>query len=149
MPLKTHLDEQPTMNLTSMIDVLFLLIIFFMVGTRFSDMEHELEIQVPKVSDAKPSEPAGKAHMINVYRDGQVTIDQRPVAGDEISSQLAKLHRELPNAAVIVRGDSEGAFKHVAEVLAACRKAGIQRIDVAVQLGAQVGAQGGAPERRR
>jgi len=137
MPLKTHLDEQPTMNLTSMIDVLFLLIIFFMVGTKFSDMEHELEIQVPKVKDAKPSQTAGKARIINVYRDGQVTIDQRPVAGEQIAVQLARLCRDVPNAAVIVRGDGEGAYKHVAEVLAACRKAGIQRIDVAVQVDTQ------------
>ena len=35
MPLKTHLDEQPTLNLTAMLDVMFLLIIFFMLNTQF------------------------------------------------------------------------------------------------------------------
>ena len=44
MPLKTTIDELPTLNLTSMIDVLFLLIIFFMVGTEFTDMDRSLRV---------------------------------------------------------------------------------------------------------
>jgi len=50
MPLKTHQDELPELNLTPMIDVVFLLIIFFMVGTKFADMERNVELKVPRVS---------------------------------------------------------------------------------------------------
>ena len=42
MPLKTHIDEPPTLNLTAMIDILFLLIIFFMVSTQFTEYERSL-----------------------------------------------------------------------------------------------------------
>ena len=51
MPLKTHQDEQPTLNLTPMIDIVFLLIIFFMVGTKFAEMERTVQLEVPKVGD--------------------------------------------------------------------------------------------------
>lgn len=52
MPLKTHTDEQPSLNLTSMIDVVFLLIIFFMVGTKFTELERKIGLQVPEVNDS-------------------------------------------------------------------------------------------------
>ncbi|MFN9913481.1 MAG: ExbD/TolR family protein, partial [Pirellulaceae bacterium] len=50
MPLKLHQEETPTINLTSMIDVVFLLLIFFMVGTRFRDSESNIAIDLPRVS---------------------------------------------------------------------------------------------------
>ena len=49
MPLKTYQDEQPVLNLTPMIDVLFLLIIFFMVGTKFAGNEKKIKLQLPSV----------------------------------------------------------------------------------------------------
>ena len=51
MPLKTHLDDEPTLNLTAMLDVMFLLIIFFMLGTRFIDDERKIGLRVPEVVD--------------------------------------------------------------------------------------------------
>ncbi len=51
MPLKTHVDEQPSLNLTAMLDVMFLLIIFFMLGTRFVDDERRIGLRVPEVVD--------------------------------------------------------------------------------------------------
>ncbi len=51
MPLKTsQLEEMPALNLTSLIDVLFLLIIFFMIGTKFIESERQIELEVPKVN---------------------------------------------------------------------------------------------------
>ena len=53
MPLKNQLEEMPVLNLTSMIDVLFLLIIFFMVGTKFIETERQIDLKLPQVkSDA-------------------------------------------------------------------------------------------------
>ena len=58
MHLKTHADEMPALNLTSMIDVLFLLIIFFMVATRFEDAERDIAVKVPRVSAQAAASPA-------------------------------------------------------------------------------------------
>ncbi len=54
MPLKTGTVEEPKLDLTPMIDIVFLLIIFFMVGTQFTEMERQYDIKLPTVTDAKP-----------------------------------------------------------------------------------------------
>ncbi len=55
MPLKTSsLEELPSLNLTSMIDVVFLLIIFFMVGTQFTSSERQINLQLANVGELKP-----------------------------------------------------------------------------------------------
>ena len=47
MPLRTHQDEAPAINLTPMIDIVFNLIIFFMVGARFTELEKKVDLAVP------------------------------------------------------------------------------------------------------
>ena len=72
MPLKTQSDEQPSLNLTPMIDIVFLLIIFFMVGTKFtelSDAEHELDIDVPEVGVAAAMTPAPSKRVVRIHEN--------------------------------------------------------------------------------
>ena len=89
MPLKTHLDEQPTLNLTPMIDIVFLLIIFFMVGTKFSELERKIGLRVPEVSNVEALTPAPEPRVVNVYADGQIMLDRTPVANlNELTQQL-------------------------------------------------------------
>src|SRR2546425_1069130 len=52
MPLKTHQDDMPAINLTPMIDIVFNLIIFFMVSTRFTEIERKVDLSVPQVGGA-------------------------------------------------------------------------------------------------
>ena len=89
MPLKTHLDEQPTLNLTPMIDIVFLLIIFFMVGTKFTELERKIGLQVPEVADRGALTAAPERKVVNVYRDGTLSLDRSPVTLDQLTSQLA------------------------------------------------------------
>lgn len=134
MPLKTHLDEQPTLNLTPMIDIVFLLIIFFMVGTKFADMERKITLQVPQVSDVETLTPAPEKRVVNVYRDGRIALDRRIVTLDELKQRLQSAHGQYSDLGVIVRGDAEGAFQNVAAVLNACRQAGIAEMGVSVRV---------------
>lgn len=134
MPLKTHIDEQPTLNLTSMIDVVFLLIIFFMVGTRFAEMERKIGLQVPQVSTAGALTAAPEKRIINVYRDGQITLDRVPVSLEELTARLAAARSQYQDLGVLVRGDGTGPFQQVAEVLSACKQAGISDLGISVRL---------------
>ena len=74
MARKSEFEEIPTLNLTSMIDVLFLLIIFFMVGTKFTEMERKIGLKVPQVSNVDALTSAPEKKVVNVYRDGQITL---------------------------------------------------------------------------
>ncbi len=83
MPLKTHLDDEPTLNLTAMLDVMFLLIIFFMLGTRFIDDERKIGLRVPEVVDRGTLTAAPARKEVNVFRDGKITLDKTTVTLDE------------------------------------------------------------------
>jgi len=134
MPLKTHFDEQPTINLTPMLDVVFNIIIFFMVATKFAEMERKIELQVPQVADVQALTPAPERRVINVYRDGRIALDRDFVSLDQLVARLSEARREYAGLGVMVRGDAEGPFQNVAGVLGACRQAGIQEMGVSVRL---------------
>ena len=134
MPLKTHVDEQPTLNLTPMIDIVFLLIIFFMVGTKFTELERKLALEVPQVGDATALAPAPEKRVINVYRDGRISLDRETVTLDQLRARLAAARSQYQDLGVVVRGDAEGTFQNVATVLNACRQAGIAQMGISVRL---------------
>ena len=137
MPLKTHIDEQPTLNLTPMIDIVFLLIIFFMVGTKFSELERKISLEVPKVADQSTLSAAPEKKVVNVYQDGRVELDREWVTLDELTSRLSAARREYRQLGVLIRGDGNSRYQYVASVLNACRQAGISKMAVSVKLNQQ------------
>ena len=134
MPLKTNQDEPPAMNLTSMVDVLFLLIIFFMVGAQFTDQERNLDLQVPEVSEAGALTAAPEKRIVNVDRSGRISLDRGEVTLDELTMRLAAARREYSELGVIVRGDGAVDLQSVANVLGACREAGISDMGISVRV---------------
>ncbi|MBI2827053.1 MAG: biopolymer transporter ExbD [Planctomycetia bacterium] len=134
MALKTQVEEQPGMNLTSMIDVLFLLIIFFMVATKFTELERKIGLELPRVSDHGALTSAPEKKVVNVYRDGEVTLDGRAVSLAELAALLSGARRQYADLGVLVRGDGEGQFQRVAEVLNACKRAGIAELAISVKV---------------
>ena len=121
-------------NMTPMIDVVFLLLIFFMVGTKMSDSERSIALKVPVVSDAAPLTEPPNSREILVYEDGRIELDQRTVTIESLREELAAAKREYADLGVIVRGDAKGAFQNVATVLSACREAGIDDMGISVRM---------------
>jgi len=138
MPLKTFQDEQPSPNLTPMIDIVFLLIIFFMVGTKFVDIERKIAVKVPHVTDAGALTPAPEKRVVNVHQDGRISLDRQFVTIDELKSELIAARSQYQDLGVIVRGDAEGAFQNVVTVLNACRQAGVS-VGISVRLASKNG----------
>ena len=137
MPLKTSRDEQPSINLTPMIDIVFLLIIFFMVGTKFSELneaERQINLDLPRVADAGPLTDAPRKREINVFADGSLTLDGQPVTLKELATRLARAKREYPSLGVIVRGDATSYYQNVADVLATCGQVEVVDLQVAVRV---------------
>jgi biopolymer transport protein ExbD len=134
MPLKTHQDEQPTLNLTAMLDVMFLLLIFFVLNTKFLDDERQINLQVPQVTDPGKLAAAAQQQTINVYRDGTLTLDGAAVTLPELPSRLAAARGPAKSLGVLVRGDGHGELQRVADVLTACKQAGISDLAISVRL---------------
>jgi biopolymer transport protein ExbD len=134
MPLKTsQLDEMPVLNLTSLIDVLFLLIIFFMIGTKFIESERQIELEVPKVHAPGALTAAPDRRVINVYHDGVITLDRQTVTLAELTARLTRARAEYPRLGVLVRGDGNTPLAQVANVLAACKQSGVAEMAIAVR----------------
>lgn len=124
MPLKLNPDELPTINLTSMIDVVFLLLIFFMVGTRFSDSESSISVDLPRVSSSNSQANSTQSKTINVYRDGGIELDNRRMSLAEVTRTLSGIVRTNSQVDVFIRADGTLPYQKVTEVMEAVRKAG-------------------------
>jgi biopolymer transport protein ExbD len=117
-----------------MIDVVFLLIIFFMVGTKFTELERKIKLEVPQVSDVSALTSAPEKRVINVYRDGSITFDRTIVTLGELQDVLREARGEYQGLSVLIRGDAAVPFQSVASVLGACRQAGIAEMGISVRL---------------
>lgn len=134
MPLKTHSEEAPSLNLTPMIDILFLLIIFFMVGAKFTEMERAVDLDVPQVSDLGALTAAPEKKVINIFHDGRVMLGTREISLTDLQTELAASHAEYQDLGVLVRGDSDVPFQQVATVLTTVRQAGIAEMAISVRM---------------
>jgi biopolymer transport protein ExbD len=134
VPLKTQHDAEVNLNLTPMIDVLFTLILFFMVATEFSEMDHELAVDLPQVAEAGTNAIEKQSpRMIVVQADGQVRLDQQPVGLPELTNRMRAAVASTSDVQVIIQGDRDCPFQHVAAAMAACREAGVAELGISVE----------------
>ena len=77
-------------DMTPMIDIVFLLVIFFMVGTKFAEMERTIKLEVPRVKNIGALTAIPEKRIINVYRDGSLKdVDFQPITEDQITERIA------------------------------------------------------------
>ncbi len=133
MPLKTHTDEDPVLNVTSMIDVVLVLTIFFMVATKFREDERSLDLKVPTVGAVAPATTAPEPKIVNVYQDGHVSLGPKAVSLDELTKSLAAAHAQYKKLAVVIRGDKLATHGRMTEVYSACQRAGVTDLAVSVK----------------
>ena len=133
MPLKMNADELQMVNLTPMIDILFQLIIFFMVSASFTETDKQVDVKVPSSNQTSSLPSATSRNVVHVQRDGQMTLNAKPVTIDGLTAQLKQLRTTTVDMNVIVRGDADGPLQNVAVALAACRAAGVSDVGIAVR----------------
>ena len=134
MPLKTAPPEEPTLNLTPMIDVILTLVIFFMVASRFNDEEKVLGVRVPTVSGQSAASTAPAPQVVSVFSDGHVMLGKQPISLDELTKQLTEARGQHRKLSVIVRGDRNTTHGRMTEVYEACRAAGISEVAISVKV---------------
>ncbi len=140
MPLKSEQIEEPGLNLTPMLDIVLLLVIFFMVGTQFTRHETQYDIQLPKVSEAKPLTILPDEIVINVTREGEIYLGGTLRTLSDIEAELHAARERYPNQVVVIRGDGDGRYQHVMTLLDLCKRVRIANIQLANQLQSEAGA---------
>lgn len=133
MPLRTDSLEEPQLNLTPMIDIVFLLIIFFMVGTRFSEIEQQYDIELPTAAAVEPMTSRPDSLVINVARSGQVMISGKQVSLTELRTRLETARKAYSEQSVLIRGDGAGMYQSIVDVMDICHKAKIRNFSLAFQ----------------
>ncbi len=134
MALKISSDEElPTVNMTSMIDVVLVLILFFMVGTQFNQEERNIDIKLPGVSTLNSMMPAPKRREVQIAANGTAYLDGQPVSVLELSQRLTDMRRTFPDLKVTVRADAELKLRDVYPVYGAINKSGAELAVVGIQ----------------
>lgn len=124
--------EEPEINLTSLIDVVFLLLIFFMVSTTF-ERHALLRLDLPEAATAETETLPNIIEMV-ITEDGRLYIDDQMLADDRRSTvQAAIVERfaDNPEATLVVRADAEAPHRLVVRVLDAAAAEGIRRLTIA------------------
>jgi biopolymer transport protein ExbD len=120
--------QHPGIQLAPLVDVLLLLLIFFLMTWNAARNENELDVKVPKASAAKEkSAPMGDV-VVNVKADGNVVVNRRTLTGPELSELLKSLVQLNAEQPVVIRGDEGGAYKNIVGVLNICSEAGVTNV---------------------
>jgi biopolymer transport protein ExbD len=111
-----------------MVDIVFLLLIFFLVTWNFARVETELDVKVPTAKEGKESRRATGEVIINVKSDGTIVMNRRPLSAEELGATLRKISELYPDQAVVLRGDQSTDYRHIVAVLDICRTANIWNV---------------------
>ncbi|MFT4538316.1 MAG: biopolymer transport protein ExbD [Planctomycetota bacterium] len=118
-------SEELVMNLAPMIDVVFLLLIFFMVATTFVDQEKEMSVDLPLAESGEAATPAPEEVVLNLMADGSIVMNGVAVETDDLRGHLERLARGNPETPVTIRGDKKVFHEHVVSLMDTCRLAGL------------------------
>jgi biopolymer transport protein ExbD len=131
---KQHSIEPTPMQLAPLVDVLFLLVIFFAVTSQYAKNEQVMDISVPAADEGKDKESRNVGEIIiNIKTEGEIVVNGQELTEDELLSKLKNIVVIYKDQAVILRGDEVVDYKHVIRVLNTCQKAGIWNIAFATR----------------
>jgi len=123
--------NKPEVQIASLIDIVFLLLIFYAVTTQFvSDQRLKLKLPEAKTAEAVGRGQAGKIPVVTVAKDGSVWIEDRRVSDAELPGRLKALLAGRKEKAIILKGDRGADYGIVVHVLDVARSAGATSIQM-------------------
>jgi biopolymer transport protein ExbD len=123
--------DDTTVDLTPMLDVVFILLIFFIVTASFVK-EAGLEVNRQYASSAEPQDTGYV--LIAISPEGDVWIDKRRVDVRAVRANIERLHAENPQGAVVVQADKDSKNGVLVQVLDAARQAGVENVSIAAEV---------------
>ena len=126
-------SRAPALTLTSMLDVIFLLLCFFITVSVYSQWESEISIQLPTAKNSEEPDRLPGEIITNIAKDGTVKINGANVTLMQLGEKLAKIAKFYPGQAVIIRADKETSYEDLVKVIDVCRGAGVWNFSLATQ----------------
>ena len=138
MKLTVKAPESVGFQLAPMLDIVFLLLIFFVVTTKFILNEQDLKVKVPTAP--KTTEETSRAIdeiIINAREDNGeliITVDREEFTREKLGAMLERMVRLNPDQPVRIRGDAQMTWQMMADVITTCTKAGISQVSFSKQM---------------
>jgi biopolymer transport protein ExbD len=128
-------DEEFSLPFTPMIDIVFLLLIFFLLATTMKQEEIDMQVNLPPGQEG-PSRSLlqGLRLVINIRRDGTATLGGQAFEFPELRRRILEAGRQKEKPRVFIRGDQMAPYGKVAEVLQCCQAAGIEKVNCEFRL---------------
>ncbi|UCD58304.1 MAG: biopolymer transporter ExbD [Candidatus Hydrogenedentota bacterium] len=124
MQIRERRRKRPSINITSLIDVMFLLLIFFMVSTTFA--EHPgIKLELPAASTAEPSKL--ESLTLTIDKKGRMFLNNVPIQEKQLRVQLETVSGK-PHATLVLRADKEVPYGYVIRAMDISRQSGIRRV---------------------
>ena len=120
-------------QIAPMVDILLVLLCFFIVTWSFAKKEMDLSVKVPSAQNAKESNAVLNQTVLNVRADGTVVWNNAKVSQKDLESRLRLLAKDFPDFAIIVRGDEKVEWRFIANVIDTCRAANIWNVAFATR----------------
>lgn len=135
MNFRSQRHSETEINITPLIDVVFLLLIFFMVSTTF-ERESEIRITLPEASEEQ-AEAKPDFILVRIDAQGQIYIDDDPLLNNRVSTIHAALQeqaRGVTDLPVIIRADAQVSHQMVIKVMDAARRSGLVNVTFATRI---------------
>jgi biopolymer transport protein ExbD len=116
------------LSLTSLMDVMMLLLIFFLLASVFA--RPTLEVDLPAAAHSRPEPERNQQLTISLNREGKIFVNRMPVPLDELPERITQALTRDRNTPVVVRADKECAFAHFVAVMDAAKGAGAAQLIV-------------------
>jgi biopolymer transport protein ExbD len=120
--------DELALNLTSMSDIVFLMLVFFMLATTYADPERSLAVELPAASSSR--EPPPRELVINVLEDGTLVVSGEILEREELRARLESTARDAPGTPVTIRGHRFARHEAIVAVMDACGVAGLHNLSV-------------------
>ena len=135
MRIRSRDSEQgEIINISSMIDVMFILIIFFLVTTTFKEEEVDHLVKLPGESrNQSLTQTAGNLIKVNIRDNGAYVVMGQAVTEEKLTEWMQEEREKKPEIKVLVRCDKESKHLYLANVMSICRFVGVPEANIAVR----------------
>ena len=126
----TALDDENNVDMTPMLDIVFIMLIFFVVTTSFVK-ESGIDVNRPSAHTAEVKERGNI--LVAIDEAGQIWIDKRSVDIRAVRANVERLHAENPQGTVVIQSDENAVTGLLVKVMDQVRQAGIENVSIAAQ----------------
>ena len=124
-------ETEEDINMTSLLDVLFILIIFFLVTTTFKQLEDDRRVELPvDQRNQAMANKAGDVVKINIRKSGAYVIMGKPVTEEMVEKTMKEAVAKKPGVKVLIRADKETKHLYVANILSICKSVGVKETHI-------------------